>query len=107
MSTISLQSDILVGVLGSTVEACFNVTGSPKPSLKINKGNNNSDIVSSINTENSCVYFGLLNLNDARNVTLSVAAENCFGKSNFTLRLQIVQSKLQYTVYSKISQTVF
>ena len=92
--TISRQSDILLGVSGSAVEACFNVTGSPKPSLKISKGINNNDIASSINTENGCVYFGPLNLSDDKNVTLTVAAENCFGKSNFTLHLQIVQSKL-------------
>ncbi len=115
--TISRQSDILLGVLGSTVEACFNVTGIPKPSLKISKGNNNNDIVSSINTENGCVYFGplnrsddtngSLNRSDNRNVTLTVAAENCLGKSNFTLHLQIVQSKLRYSLNNIISQNVF
>ena len=105
--TISRQSDILLGVSGSTVEACFNVTGSPKPSLKIRNSDHNNDIMSSIKKENGCVYFGPLNRSDDKNVTLTVAAENCFGNSNFTLHLQIVHSKLQYALYNKISQTVF
>ncbi|XP_062500418.1 uncharacterized protein LOC134177659 [Corticium candelabrum] len=100
LPTVSRHSRILVGELGSIFEACFKVTGSPKPSLRVNKeGNDNISSTVSTNTTRNCVYFGPLQLSDAGNVT--VTAENCYGKSNFTLYFQIFQkpSSSPTTIY--------
>ena len=92
------ESSILVGELESFVETCFSVTGSPKPLLKIIKEGMRYDNITTVfpNLRKRCIYFGPVQLSDAGNFT--VTAENCFGKSNFTFHLQIVQSKLQYAL---------
>ncbi len=73
----------------SCVKACFNVTGRPKPSLKIDQ-QANKIVKGSVEKEEDCVYFVLRNVKDADKIT--VAAENCFGQSNVTISVSIFQS---------------
>ncbi len=104
LPSVSRQSSILIGELGSIVEACFNVSGSPKPLLRVHKDSNDSITAISTNVTRNCVYFGPLEVSDAGNV--SVTAENCFGQSNFTLQFQIIQSKLHCVVIIKSNESI-
>ena len=74
----------------SRVKACFNVTGSPKPSLKIDQ-QANKIVNSFVEIDEYCVYFVPHKVNNTGNIT--VTAENCFGQSNGTIGLPNVQSK--------------
>ncbi|XP_062500417.1 uncharacterized protein LOC134177657 [Corticium candelabrum] len=103
--TISRQSDILSGTPGSTVEACFNVTGSPKPSLIIGKRDNSNDTVSSSSTQSGCIKIGPIKLSNAGNVTIT--AKNCFGKSKITIAITIVQSTSTTEILKTSSTTQF
>ncbi len=87
--TISEQSTIIISNSKSHVKACFNVTGNPKPFLKIDQ-QANQIVNSSVQIEDNCVYFVLQNVKDAEKVT--VAAENCFGQSNVTISVPKFQS---------------
>ncbi|XP_062499795.1 uncharacterized protein LOC134177095 isoform X2 [Corticium candelabrum] len=89
LPTISEQSAIITSNSKSRVKACFNVTGNPKPSLKIDQ-QANQIVNSSVELEENCIYFVLQNVKDAENVT--VAAENCFGQSNVTISVPKFQS---------------
>ena len=73
----------------SRVKACFNVTGRPKPFLKIDQQAN--EIVNSyVEKKEDCVYCVLQNVKYAENIT--VVAENCFGQSNVTISVSSFQS---------------
>ena len=89
LPTISEQSAIIMSNSKSRVKACFNVTGNPKPSLKIDQ-QANKIVNSSVELEENCIYFVLKNVKDAEKVT--VAAENCFGQSNVTISVPKFQS---------------
>ena len=87
---ISKSSTILLRKLNSSVEACFNVTGIPKPLLKISKQDNNIVTTSANRKEKYCVYFDLQDVN-TENIT--VTAENCFGNSTIIIDIPNFQSK--------------
>ena len=87
---ISKSSTIHLEKLDSKVEACFNVTGIPKPLLKISNQDNNIVTTSANRNEKYCVFFDLQEVN-AENIT--VTAENCFGNSSITIDIPKFQSK--------------
>ncbi|XP_062500276.1 uncharacterized protein LOC134177506 [Corticium candelabrum] len=98
LPTISEQSTIIWSESNSRVKTCFNITGSPKPSLKMNQ-QANKIVNSSVEIDESCVYFVFHKGNNAGKFT--VTAENCFGQSNITISVPNVQSTLS-TENSKI-----
>ncbi len=89
LPTISKLSTNVMSESNSSVKACFNVTGSPKPSLKIDQ-QANKIVSSSVEIDENCVYFVPKNVKDADKIT--VAAENCFGQSNVTISVPKFQS---------------
>ena len=72
---MSEQSTIILSESNFCVKACFNVTESPKPCLKVDQ-QANKIVNSSVEIDENCVYFAPKNVKDAEKVT--VAAENCF-----------------------------
>ena len=66
----------------SCVKACFNVIGSPKPSLKIAQQANKL-VNSSVEIDEKCIYFVPENVKNAEKVT--VAVQNGFEQSNVTI----------------------
>ncbi|XP_062523201.1 uncharacterized protein LOC134197867 isoform X2 [Corticium candelabrum] len=91
LPTISEQSTVILSESNSRVKACFNVTGSPKPSLKIDQ-QANKIVDSSVEIADNCVYFVPENVKNAE--TIIVAAENCFGQSYATINVSKFQSTL-------------
>ena len=89
LSTISEKSIIILSESNSRVKACFNVTGSPKPSLKFDQ-QANKIVNSSVEIDKNCGYFMPENLKGAENIT--VAAEDCFGQSNVMISFPKFQS---------------
>ncbi len=71
------------------MKACFNVTESPKPSLKIDE-QPNKIVKSSVEIDQNCLYFVLENVKDVKNLT--VEAENGFGQSNVIISFPKFQS---------------
>ena len=88
LPTISEQFFIL-RESNSRVKACFNVTGSPKPSLKMHQ-QANKVVNRSVEIDENCMYFVPENVKDAEKVI--VAAQNCFGQSNVTISVPKFQS---------------
>ena len=64
------------------MKACFNVTGSPKPSLKMYQ-QVNKVVNRSVEVDENCIYFVPENVKDAE--TVIVTAQNCFGQSNVAI----------------------
>ena len=89
LPTISKLSTNVMSESNSSVKACFNVTGSPKPSLKIDQQANEM-VSSSVEADENCVYIVPQNVKDAENIT--VVAQNCFGQSSVTITVPKFQS---------------
>ena len=67
LPTISEQSTIIMTESNSHVKACFNDTGSPKPSMKIDQ-QANKIVNSFVEIDENCVYFVPQNVKDAKKV---------------------------------------
>ena len=89
LPTISEQPTIIMSESKSRVKTCFNVTGSPNPSLKIDQ-QARKIVNSSVEIDENCVYFVPHKDNNGGNIT--VTAENCFGQSSVTISVSNFQS---------------
>lgn len=82
---------------------CFNMTGNPKPSLKIYRDDESQANISStrytIDVSSNCLSYGPLKQNDTG--TIGLSAENCFGRANATFYLRVTK---RTTICSRLSQ---